>query len=202
MIKNPLENELWKSKERILGLDEAGRGPIAGPLVVAGVIFPKGYQNDRIDDSKKLSEAKREQLFLEIQRDALAYKILCVSEEQIDTLNIYRATQWAMETIAQELSSDFVLSDAMPLPSCSTKSEAIIKGDQKSLSIAAASILAKVSRDHFMDRLDRLYPEYGFQKHKGYPTKQHLENLHRFGLLPIYRHSYRPVKEMEEITLF
>lgn len=107
-----------------------------------------------------------------------------------------------MEKIANHSKADFVLSDAMPLPKCAIPNESIIKGDQKSLSIAAASILAKVIRDHWMNHLDHLYPQYGFSKHKGYPTKKHIEALHTYGLLPCFRKSYRPVKEMETIRLF
>lgn len=202
MIKEPLEIDAWKMYSNVLGMDEAGRGPIAGPLVVAGVIFPKGYSNDLIDDSKKLSEKKREILFKQILNDAKYYQVLIVSEREIDQKNIYRATQEAMEKIANHSKADFVLSDAMPLPKCAIPNESIIKGDQKSLSIAAASILAKVIRDHWMNHLDHLYPQYGFSKHKGYPTKKHIEALHTYGLLPCFRKSYRPVKEMETIRLF
>ena len=202
MLDRPLDNDYWDQNQSVLGMDEAGRGPIAGPLMVAGVIFPKGYQNALIDDSKKLSEKKREELFKTIIQDALYYQILVVDEKTIDRKNIYRATQEAMMEIANKAQSDFVLSDAMPLPDIDKPYQAIVKGDQKSLSIAAASILAKVTRDHWMKKLDEMYPQYGLAKHKGYPTKAHIEALNKYGLQDFYRRSYGPVKKLEEIRLF
>jgi ribonuclease HII len=200
MIEHPLEKDL--EFDRILGIDEAGRGPMAGPLVVAGVIFPKGYSHDEINDSKKQTEKKREQLFDQIMQDALWYEIIFVSESTIDHLNIYAATQQAMFKIAEDAKADYVLTDAMKLPYYKGRYEAIIKGDSKSLSIAAGSILAKVSRDRYMKILDEKYPEYKFGKHKGYPTKEHIEALHKYGILDCLRKSYRPVAEMLEIRLF
>lgn len=202
MLDRPLEHDYWDQNQSVLGMDEAGRGPIAGPLMVAGVIFPKGYQNALIDDSKKLSEKKREELFKTIIQDALYYQILVVDEKTIDRKNIYRATQEAMMEIANKVQCDFVLSDAMPLPDIDKPYQAIVKGDQKSLSIAAASILAKVTRDHWMKKLDEMYPQYGLAKHKGYPTKAHIEALNKYGLQDFYRRSYGPVKKLEEIRLF
>lgn len=202
MLERPLDLDHWDQKELVLGMDEAGRGPIAGPLVVAGVIFPIGYTNDLIDDSKKLTEKKREKLFDEIKEAASYYKIVIVDEKTIDQKNIYRATQDAMISIALDAPCSFVYSDAMPLPGIDKPFEAVVKGDSKSLNIAAASILAKVTRDRIMVELDKQYPEYGFAKHKGYPTKAHLEALQTYGLLPIYRMSYGPCKKMQEITLF
>ena len=191
MLDRPLEHDYWDQNQSVLGMDEAGRGPIAGPLMVAGVIFPKGYHNELIDDSKKLSEKKREALFKTIIQDALYYQILVVDEKTIDKKNIYRATQEAMMEIAN-----------MPLPDIDKPFQAIVKGDQKSLSIAAASILAKVTRDHWMKKLDEMYPQYGLAKHKGYPTKAHIEALNQYGLQDFYRRSYGPVKKLEEIRLF
>lgn len=202
MLSEPLEIQAWKEHEFVLGMDEAGRGPIAGPLVVAGVIFPKGYTNPKLDDSKKLSEKKREALFYEILKDALDYKIVCIDEETIDCENIYRATQNAMSNIAREMPCDYIFSDAMPLVDVKTSFEAVVKGDQKSISIAAASILAKVSRDRWMKHLDQYYPQYGLAKHKGYPTKAHIEALETYGLQTFYRKSYGPVAKLCEITLF
>lgn len=202
MLDRPLDNDYWDQNQSVLGMDEAGRGPIAGPLMVAGVIFPKGYQNALIDDSKKLSEKKREELFKTIIQDALYYQILVVDEKTIDRKNIYRATQDAMMEIANKVQCDFVLSDAMPLPDIDKPYQAIVKGDQKSLSIAAASILAKVTRDRWMKKLDEMYPQYGLAKHKGYPTKAHIEALNKYGLQDFYRRSYGPVKKLEEIRLF
>lgn len=202
MLDRPLEHDYWDQNQSVLGMDEAGRGPIAGPLMVAGVIFPKGYHNELIDDSKKLSEKKREALFKTIIQDALYYQILVVDEKTIDKKNIYRATQEAMMEIANKVQCDFVLSDAMPLPDIDKPFQAIVKGDQKSLSIAAASILAKVTRDRWMKKLDEMYPQYGLAKHKGYPTKAHIEALNQYGLQDFYRRSYGPVKKLEEIRLF
>lgn len=202
MLDRPLEHDYWDQNQSVLGMDEAGRGPIAGPLMVAGVIFPKGYHNELIDDSKKLSEKKREALFKTIIQDALYYQILVVDEKTIDKKNIYRATQEAMMEIANKAQCDFVLSDAMPLPDIDKPFQAIVKGDQKSLSIASASILAKVTRDRWMKKLDEMYPQYGLAKHKGYPTKAHIEALNQYGLQDFYRRSYGPVKKLEEIRLF
>lgn len=195
-IIHPLE--LDHPGKRILGLDEAGRGPIAGPLTVAGVVFPAGYENPEIFDSKKLTEKKREKLYRQILEDAEQVLVVFVDEKTIDRLNIYRATQQAMESIAQVCECDLVLSDAMKLPAVAKPWEAVVKGDQKSVSIAAASILAKVSRDRYMKRLDQDYPQYGLAGHKGYPTRAHIEALHRHGLQSFYRWSYGPVRDMEQ----
>lgn len=199
MIEHPLELD---HDCELLGLDEAGRGPMAGPLVVSGVVFPKGYRNEALDDSKKLSEKKREALYSQIKEDALWYQILFVDEKTIDRKNIYAATQDAMTEIANASPCSLVLSDAMKLPRVKKEVYPIIKGDHKSISIAAASILAKVSRDHYMMTLDRMYPEYGFAKHKGYPTKAHKEALIQYGVLDCHRKSYGPVREQLEYKLF
>ncbi len=195
------EHSFWDQGKHVVGIDEAGRGPIAGPLVVAGAVFDMGYANAEIYDSKALSEKKREKLFSLILREARCYKIKIVTAEEIDTLNIYRATQKAMEEIAREIDAEAVLTDAMPLLHCAKPTLSIIKGDQKSLSIAAGSILAKVVRDHIMLGYDRLYPDYGFARHKGYPTKAHLEAMEKYGVLPFYRKSYGPVARMNQMTL-
>lgn len=196
VCSNEFENAAWIENHLVLGIDEAGRGPIAGPLCVAGVVFPIGYSNPAIYDSKALSEKKREALYDVIVQDALAYEIKIVSEQEVDEKNIYRATQWAMSQIASDLKSDLVLSDAMPLPEINDRPvHDLIKGDQKSISIAAASILAKVTRDRIMNELDEKYPGYGLAKHKGYPTAAHLKALRELGVLPIHRRSYRPVYE-------
>lgn len=204
-IAHPLELDAWKEHPRILGMDEAGRGPVCGPCVVAGVIFPAGYTHPQINDSKKLSEKKREALYRQIVRDALDYQIRIIPESVIDELNIYRAVQKAMEDIAASLQADWIFSDAMPLPDFAN-SEAIVKGDSKSVSIAAASILAKVTRDHYMQILDAIYPMYGLARHKGYPTKAHLEAMEQFGVQDFYRRSYNPVARIlekeQELTLF
>lgn len=196
VCSNEFENAAWIENHLVLGIDEAGRGPIAGPLCVAGVVFPIGYSNPAIYDSKALSEKKREALYDVIVQDALAYEVKIVSEQEVDEKNIYRATQCAMSQIACNLKSDLVLSDAMPLPEINDRPvHDLIKGDQKSISIAAASILAKVTRDRIMNELDEKYPGYGLAKHKGYPTAAHLKALRELGVLPIHRRSYRPVYE-------
>ena len=199
MIEKPLE---WDYDELVLGTDEAGRGPMAGPVVIAGVCFPQGYHHELMDDSKKLSEKKREALFEVILRDALWYKIVFVDEKTIDQKNIYRACQDAMSDIAKASPCSMILTDAMPLVNVDKNFEAIVKGDQKSIAIAAASILAKVSRDRYMKKLDEIYPEYGFAKHKGYPTKAHMEALERYGVLDCHRKSYGPVLRRLQETLF
>lgn len=195
--ENKSEKNFWNEGfDVVLGMDEAGRGPIAGPLVVAGVCFPKGYEHDFIYDSKKISEKKREELFEEIKKDALYYRIEIVDETFIDEHNIYAATQMTMEKIATDCTiCKAILSDAMPLPHVNKPYEALVKGDQKSVSIAAASILAKVTRDRIMKEYALQYPEYGFEKHKGYPTKLHLEALEKYGVLSIHRKSYGPVQK-------
>lgn len=176
-------------------MDEAGRGPLCGPMTVAGVIFPAGYANPLLNDSKMLSEKKREQLAEQIMEDALAYQILFVSEEQIDSLNIYQAAREGMETIADHLQADWILTDAMPLQR-HPNHQAEIKGDARSLSIAAASILAKTARDRYMEQLDREFPQYGLARHKGYPTKAHLEAISEHGVQDFYRRSYSPVQKI------
>lgn len=203
---NEYEIKWWsEGKEYIVGMDEAGRGPLAGPLVVAAVCFPKDFHHDEIYDSKKVSEKKREQMFEIIKQEALEYHIKVVTPKEIDELNIYRATQKAMEDLVNEFKTvDGVLTDAMPLPHVNNDVIAIVKGDQKSVSIAAASILAKVTRDRMMIEYDQMYPEYGFKDHKGYGTKKHLEAIEKYGVLDIHRESYGPVKKkkMEQLTLF
>ena len=179
---------------RILGVDEAGRGPMAGPLVVGGVIFPEDFYDDRINDSKKLTEKKREALYDLIIENALAYQIEVLSVEEVDTLNVYEGSRTGMKRIVESLEPDFTLSDAMPLGDIPHLS--IIKGDAKSLSIGAASILAKVTRDRIMKEYGKQYPEYGFEKHKGYVTKVHKEALEKYGVTPIHRKSFAPVQKV------
>ncbi len=189
------ENEYYqKGYQYIIGLDEAGRGPMAGELVVAGVIFPKGYYDERINDSKQLSEKKRSLLYDEIIKNALAYHIEIISVEDVDELNVYRASQLGMEKCVEALKRDglFALTDAMPLHDI--EHLAIIKGDALSMSIGAASILAKVTRDRLMIAHSKTYPQYGFEKHKGYVTKYHKEALAQYGPCPIHRKSFKPVR--------
>ena len=203
---NEYEKRWWKDgKTYVIGMDEAGRGPLAGPLVVAAVCFAKDYHHEGIYDSKKVSEKKREEMFKIILEDALEYHIKIVSPQEIDRLNIYRATQKAMEELGHEFKCvEGILTDAMPLNGMPCEVCAIVKGDQKSVSIAAASILAKVVRDHIMKGYDLLYPEYGFAKHKGYGTKQHLEAIEKYGVLEIHRESYGPIakQKIKQLQLF
>ena len=201
---NEYENAWWQTgKKCIVGIDEAGRGPIAGPLVVAGVAFPPGFHHDEIYDSKKVTDKKRRILFKEIIKLAQEYHILIIEPKTIDELNIYRATQKTMQDIADMFTqADGVLTDAMPLPMSQVEHIPLVKGDQKSVSIAAASILAKVTRDCIMEAYDHQYPQYGFAKHKGYPTKAHIEAMHRYGVIDgLYRYSYGPVSAMRQLTL-
>ena len=204
-MKSVLETELWDSYPLICGIDEAGRGPLCGPVVVAGVIFDPGYENPLIDDSKKLSEKKREKLIHQIKKDARKWMILVVDEKTIDEYNIYHATRLAMEKIAEKLAADLTLTDAKPLKN-GVRHAALIKGDARALSIAAASILAKTTRDHYMYELDRQYPQYGLAKHKGYPTKAHLQAIEEYGVQPFYRRSFGPVQKIltreNELKLF
>lgn len=198
---NEFEQKYWQQNQLVIGIDEAGRGPLAGPLVVAGAMFEKDYDFRDIYDSKKISENKREELFEVIKKDALFYDIEIIEPEEIDRLNIYQATKKAMERIALKANCQIVLTDAMKLD-INKEVVDIVKGDQKSGSIAAGSILAKVTRDHIMYEYDKLYPEYNFKKNKGYPTKEHLKALEDYGVLTIHRRSYRPVIEALQNKLF
>ena len=189
-LLNEYENKCWPNNKLVMGIDEAGRGPLCGPLVVACCVLPINYQDDMINDSKKLSEKKREILFKKIKEDALFYDVKIVSPKEIDELNIYAATKKAMSELDLSKDVEYVLTDAMPIEN--EKVIPIIKGDAKSISIAAASIIAKVTRDHIMYELDSLYPEYEYRKHKGYPTKRHLELMEKYGIFDIYRMSYKP----------
>lgn len=205
--ENEFEKKWWsEGRQYIVGIDEAGRGPIAGPLVVAAVCFPAGYDDEEIFDSKKISEKKRNALFKRIIEDALEYHIVIKDCKYIDDLNIYRATQSSMLELTKQFQHiDGVLTDAMPLIGCEHDVLPIVKGDAKSVSIAAASILAKVVRDHIMYGLDHRYPQYGFKKHKGYPTKAHLEAMRTYGVIEgFYRRSYGPVAQMyeQQLSLF
>ena len=181
--------------QKIVGIDEAGRGPLAGPVVAAAVILPKDYKNEKINDSKKLSEKVREKLFLEIKEIALAVGVGIIEATVIDQVNIYEATKLAMlEALKQiKINYDLVLTDAMPLKlENNINVIPIIKGDAKCISIAAASIIAKVTRDHILYDLDKKYPEYGFKNHKGYGTKKHIEAIKKYGEIEgIHRRSFK-----------
>ncbi|MDD6258591.1 MAG: ribonuclease HII [Erysipelotrichaceae bacterium] len=194
---NDYEHQFWKEDRVVLGIDEAGRGPLAGPLSVAGVIFPTGYENPEIYDSKACSEKKRDRLYEVIKEEALWFEIIEVSEADIDHYNILEADRRAMLAIAKEAPCDIVLTDAMKLPIDKQVID-LIKGDQKSISIAAGSILAKVTRDRIMKKYDAMYPVYGFAKNKGYPTKQHLDAIAKYGITPIHRRSFGPVRAVQQ----
>ena len=186
--KKRYENELYSKG----GVDEVGRGPLAGPVVCAAVILPKDCEIIGIDDSKKLTEKKRNELFDKIKEEAVAYNIEFVSEKEIDELNILNATKKCMEKAINNLSvkPDIMLIDAVTGLNINCESKSIIHGDFVSYSIGAASILAKVTRDRFMEEIDSKYPEYGFKKHKGYGTKQHMDILREIGPCEIHRRSF------------
>ena len=194
------EHELEKEEINYIGgVDEVGRGPLIGPVVTACCVLPKDFKLEGLTDSKKLTEKKREEYYKYIIEHCIAYGIGEASPERIDEINIYQATKEAMimaiNKVRKQVPLEHVLIDAMPLE-LDIPNTSIIKGDAKSISIAAASVLAKVTRDHMMIELDKKYPEYGFAKHKGYPTKKHLEAIHEYGLIDGYRKTYGPVKEL------
>ena len=176
----------------ICGCDEAGRGPLCGPVVAAAVILPLDTVIDGLNDSKKLTEKKREALFEVIKEKATAYAIAEASPEEIDDINILNASMLAMRRAVEALPvpADFALIDGNCSRGFNIPTETVVKGDAKSMSIAAASILAKVTRDRQCEELDRSYPEYGIAKHKGYPTKDHMEAVKKYGPAPIYRKSF------------
>ena len=182
----------------IAGVDEAGRGPLAGPVAVAAVILPRELYLPFLNDSKKLSEKRRETLYDMIREQAVAYSVVLVDREIIDKDNIYEATKNGMYDAILKLSQkpDKVLIDAMPLDKLPIPSISIVKGDAKSASIAAASVLAKVTRDRFMREMDKVYPEYGFKNHKGYGTKAHIEAIKKYGPCPLHRETFEPIKSM------
>ena len=193
------ENELYEEGITLIaGVDEVGRGPLVGPVVAAAVILPKGYYNEYIKDSKKLSEKKRCELFDIIMRDAISVSIGIKDNTVIDKENIYQATKLAMYDAINNLkvTPEYILIDAMKLEDLSIPSKSIVKGDAKSESIAAASIIAKVTRDNMMYELDKKFPEYGFKNHKGYPTKAHLDAIKKYGILDNYRFTFGPVRDL------
>ena len=196
-----------ESIQYIAGADEAGRGPLAGPVVVAAVVFPPDYQNPDINDSKQVSEKKREALYQEIIDHALSYAIVMGSPEEIDAENIYACTQRLFKKALSSLKVpyQFALTDCMPLPDFPIPHEPIVKGDAKAQCIAAASILAKVTRDRLMVELEKRYPHFSFGEHKGYGTKKHLQELETYGPIEgVHRKSYAPVKKffVKQLTLF
>lgn len=176
----------------VCGCDEAGRGPLCGPVVAAAVILPRGLIIEGLNDSKKLTEKKREALFEIIKEKAIAYAIAEASPEEIDEINILNASMLAMRRAVEALNvpADFALIDGNCSRGFKIPTETVVKGDSKSYSIAAASILAKVTRDRQCIELDKLYPQYGIAKHKGYPTKEHMDAVRQYGPAPIYRKSF------------
>lgn len=176
----------------IAGVDEAGRGPLAGPVYAAAVILPDDVIIEGINDSKKLSEKKREELFEVIKEKALSYAVCPINEKRIDEINILQATYEAMRGAVNglEIKPDYVLVDGNRDPGLDVPCETVVKGDSKSMSIAAASILAKVSRDRYISEMAEKYPGYGFEKHKGYGTKAHYEAIQKLGVCEIHRRTF------------
>lgn len=196
------ENKLYKQGINYIGgVDEVGRGPLVGPVVAVCCVLPKDFVLEGLTDSKKLSEKKRNVFFDYIKDNCICYGIGIVEPEIIDEVNIYQATKIAMKQaiskVEEQIDLEHVLIDAMPLD-LDIPTTSIIKGDSKSISIAAASVLAKVTRDSMMYELDKKYPQYGYASHKGYPTKKHLEAIHKYGLIEGYRKTYGPVREILE----
>lgn len=194
-----LESELWSRDLRFLaGVDEVGRGPLAGPVLAAAVVFEKGTRVEGVKDSKKLSPRRREELYEEIVENCLSYGIGTMEHDTIDYMNIRRASFEAMKLAISALSvtPDYVLVDGYAIPDLGIPQSGIIRGEDHSMSIAAASIIAKVYRDRLMELYDTAYPEYGFARNKGYATPQHLEALRSYGPCRIHRKSFRPTREL------
>ncbi|MBQ7950861.1 MAG: ribonuclease HII [Clostridia bacterium] len=181
-----------KAYSYICGVDEAGRGPLCGPVAAAAVIMPRDSLIEGVNDSKKLTEKKREALYEEIVKKAIAYHVCLIDNEEIDKINILNATLKAMEGAINglKIKADFALIDGNQNRGITTPSKTVVKGDSKSYSIACASILAKVTRDRLLEEYDALYPEYGFSKHKGYGTKAHYEAILKYGITPIHRRTF------------
>ena len=193
------ETELWaQGFLHVAGIDEAGMAPLAGPVVAAAVILPHGYKLQGLDDSKKISnEERRQELSVKIKREAICWSIGQAEPAEIDRLNIYRAGLLSMQRALHGLSvaPDFLLVDARTIPNCGCPQKGIIHGDALSASIAAASIIAKTTRDRHMRAMDRVYPAYGFGTHKGYPTPEHLRALGEHGCCAIHRKTFAPVRK-------
>ena len=194
------EEQFYNEKIKVIvGVDEAGRGPLCGPVVAAACILPRTYINEKINDSKKLSEKKREQLYDEIINNALSYGVGIVDSKRIDEINIYEATKEAMHLAISQLKIDYdlILTDAMKLKDEKVDVIDIIKGDAKCHCIAAASIIAKVTRDRILLDMDQKHPEYGFKSHKGYGTKKHIEAIKEHGIIDgFHRETYEPIKSL------
>lgn len=196
------EKEFYSEKIKVIvGVDEAGRGPLCGPVVAAACILKPDYKNEHINDSKKLTEKKRELAYKEIIENCISYGVGIVSSQRVDEINIYEATKEAMSIAISNLKIDYdlILTDAMPLKNQKVEVIPIIKGDAKCECIAAASIIAKVTRDHMLYEWDRKYPMYGFKNHKGYGTKKHIEAIKKYGIIKgFHRESYEPIKSLLE----
>ena len=192
------ETELYnKGITLIAGIDEVGRGPLCGPVVACACIMPVNYQLEGLNDSKKISEKKREKLYDILVKDAIAYGIGEVSPKRIDEINILEASKEAMRIAVNNLNikPEHLLIDAVSI-NTSIPETPIIKGDAKSMNIAAASIIAKVTRDRMMIELDKKYPEYGYKKHKGYPTKAHIDAVKKYGVKDFYRFTFSPISDL------
>lgn len=203
-MKNNLfyEKSVWlQGSSFIAGIDEAGRGPLAGPVVACAVILPKEFYSEEIDDSKKLSSGKREELFRIIKKEAVSIGLGLVREDVIDRVNIRQATFLAMKKAITRLKiqPDYILVDGEKIPQIEIPQIPIVKGDSLSFTISSASIIAKVTRDRLMDKYHNFWPEYNFRSHKGYGTKEHLFSLEKYGACPIHRRSFSPVREAEGV---
>lgn len=192
------EKEIWADGKIPAGVDEAGRGPLAGPVVAAAVILPEEFTLNGLDDSKKLTNPQRLQILERVISSALSFAVGIVDHEEIDRINILRASLLAMEKAVSSLDRkpDFLLIDGNQRTSLPIPQETIIKGDSRCCSIAAASIVAKVRRDELMNRYHELYPQYNFRTHKGYATREHMEAIKKYGPCPIHRKSFRGVLEL------
>lgn len=196
-MKSKIDWSLWKQNKIFCGVDEVGRGALAGPVVAAAVILPPFTKIPGVKDSKQLSPKIREELYPIIVKHALAYGVDLATVKEIDRLNIRNASFLAMNRAIRALNykCDSAIVDGFPLPDCALPTQGIVKGDQKSLSIACASIIAKVTRDRIMDKLHKQYPKYNFLKNKGYPTPAHKKTLAKIGPAKIHRRSFAPVRQ-------
>lgn len=195
------ERELYQNNITLIaGVDEAGRGPLVGPVVAGAVILPVNYKLDGLNDSKQLSEKKREEFYKIINEEAISVGVGIVDAAEIDEINILEASRKAMYLALNNLdiTPEYILSDAMALDDIDIPSRPIVHGDALSLNIAAASVIAKVTRDHIMYEMDKEHPEYNLKKHKGYPTKEHLELIAKYGIFNEYRKTFKPVKKVLE----
>ena len=190
MIEHPLE---WDHDQILVGIDEAGRGPLAGPVVVASVIMPENSMIEGVNDSKKVSEKKREKLYDLILEEAISYGVGIIGQDEIDDINILNATKKGLTVSLKELTQkpDLIIVDALTnIDTLGTPYESIIKGDAKCYSISAASIIAKVTRDRIMREWDKIYPQYGFAQHKGYGTSAHISSIKEYGPCPLHRKTF------------